>query len=72
MQGQKFDPDGDYVKEFVPELNNIPKKYIHNPWEMSMEDQKKHNFEIGTSYPAPIVDLKETRNRALSAFKTIS
>ena len=41
LQGQKFDPDGDYVKEFVPELNNIPKKYIHNPWEMSMEDQKK-------------------------------
>ena len=72
LQGQKFDPDGDYVKEFVPELNNIPKKYIHNPWEMSMEDQKKYNFEIGTSYPAPIVDLKETRNRALSAFKTIS
>ena len=57
LQGQKFDPDGDYVKEFVPELNNIPKKY---------------NFEIGISYPAPIVDLKDTRNRALSAFKTIS
>ena len=38
----------------------------------SMEDQKKYNFEIGTSYPLPIVDLKETRNRALSAFKTIS
>ena len=37
-----------------------------------MEDQKKYNFKIGTSYPAPIVDLKETRSRALSAFKTIS
>ncbi len=72
LQGQKFDPDGDYVKEYVPELNNIPKKYIHNPWEISFEDQKKYNFEIGTSYPSPIVDLKETRNRALSAFKTIS
>ncbi len=72
LQGFKFDPNGDYVKQFIPELLNVPKKYIHNPWEMSENDQKKYNFYIGKNYPHPIVDLKETRNRALAAFKTIN
>ena len=63
---------GDYVKQFIPELLNVPKKYIHNPWEMSENDQKKYNCYIGKNYPFPIVDLKETRNRALTAFKTIN
>ncbi len=72
LQGQKFDPKGDYVKKFVPELQNVSKKYIHNPWEMSEESQISCTCVIGKDYPAPIVDLKETRNRALSAFKSIS
>ena len=72
LQGFKFDPNGDYVKQFIPELLNVPKKYIHNPWEMSENDQKKYNCYIGKNYPHPIVDLKETRNRALAAFKTIN
>ncbi len=72
LQGQKFDPIGNYVKKYVPELNNVNNKYIHNPWEMSEENQISCGCKIGKDYPAPIVDLKETRNRALSAFKTIS
>ena len=72
LQGQKFDPKGDYVKKYIPELNNVIDKYIHNPWEMSKECQNICGCKIGKDYPEPIVDLKETRNRALSAFKKIS
>ena len=72
LQGQKFDPKGDYVKKYIPELNNVIDKYIHNPWEMSKESQNICGCKIGKDYPEPIVDLKETRNRALSAFKKIS
>ena len=72
LQGQKFDPNGEYVKKYVPELQNVTKKFIHNPWEMPEENQINSECKIGKDYPSPIVDLKETRNRALSAFKTIS
>ncbi len=72
LQGQKFDPNGAYVKKYIPELKSVLNKFIHNPWEMSDENQKSSGCIIGKDYPSPIVDLKETRNRALSAFKTIS
>ncbi len=72
LQGQKFDPKGKYVKKYIPELQNVTNKFIHNPWEMSEESQISCGCRIGKDYPNPIVDLKETRNRALSAFKTIS
>ena len=72
LQGQKFDPNGEYVKKYIPQLQNVTNKYIHNPWEMPMENQISCNCRIGKDYPNPIVDLKETRNRALTAFKTIS
>ncbi len=72
LQGQKFDPKGDYVKKYIPELKNVTDKFVHNPWQMSEENQISCNCKIGKDYPFPIVDLKETRNKALSAFKTIS
>ena len=72
LQGQKFDPKGEYVKKYIPELKNVTNKFIHNPWEMPEESQINSGCRIGKDYPYPIVDLKETRNRALSAFKTIS
>ena len=72
LQGQKFDPEGEYVKKYVPELQNVTNKFIHNPWDMPEENQISCGCRIGKEYPNPIVDLKETRNRALSAFKTIN
>ncbi|MDC2979272.1 DNA photolyase family protein [Pelagibacteraceae bacterium] len=72
LQGQKFDPKGEYVKKYIPELQNVKSKFIHNPWEMSEENQNNSGCKIGKDYPAPIVDLKDTRNRALIAFKKIS
>ena len=66
LQGEKFDKEGEYVKKWVPELKNIPKKYIHKPWEFN--DEK---FKLGVDYPYPIVKHEDARARALSAFKKI-
>lgn len=68
-QGQKFDPDGDYVREFVPELADLSKKFIHEPWKADAETLKKAGITLGKSYPEPILDHKEARERALSGYK---
>ena len=62
LQGEKFDPRGDYVRRFVPELKTVPDKYIHHPWDAPQPP--KH-------YPAPILDLKAARERALAAFRAL-
>ncbi len=72
LQGKKFDPKGEYVRQFIPSLDKIPEKFIHSPWEMTVEEQEKYNFVLGRDYPKPIVDLSYTRRRALDAFKKIS
>jgi len=58
-QGQRFDPDGEYVKRFVPELAHVPPRWIHNPWESPSPP---------AGYPAPIVDHAERREVALARF----
>ena len=68
LQGERFDPQGDYVKKWIPELSNVPKKFIHKPWELQADVK---NFEIGKNYPKPIVNHEEARNAALKAFKSL-
>ena len=68
LQGERFDPLGSYVKKWIPELSNIPKEFIHKPWEL---DKNIKNFELGKNYPKPIVDHVTARNAALEAFKKI-
>ncbi len=68
-QGQKFDPDGEYTRKYVPELKELPNKYLFNPWEAPELILKGANIKLGVDYPSPIVDLKFSRERALSAFK---
>ena len=68
LQGEKFDPLGKYVKKWIPELSNVPKEFIHKPWELN---EKIKNFELGKTYPKPIVVHEEARNAALDAFKKI-
>lgn len=70
-QGEKFDPDGDYVRRFVPELGKLPVKYIHRPWEAPDEMLKAANIVLGRDYPHPIVDHKFARERALAAYKSL-
>ena len=67
MQGQKFDPEGDYVKRYVPELAKIPSKYIHTPWEAPDGILRYADVILGEDYPAPIIDHKVGRARALDA-----
>jgi len=68
LQGEKFDPEGSYIKRWVPELNKLPKKFIHKPWEL---DEKITKFELGKTYPEPIVIHEVARKAALEAFQKI-
>lgn len=70
-QGKKFDPEGEYVKKWIPELNDLPKKWIHEPWEAPVDELKKANIVLGKDYPNPIVDHPEARKAALDAFAEI-
>ena len=68
LQGEKFDPTGNYVKKWIPELLNVPKEFIHKPWEL---DEEVKDFKLGKNYPKPIVNHVEARNAALAAFKSL-
>ena len=68
-QGEKFDPNGDYIRKYIPELSKLPKKYIHRPWEAPDHILDQADVKLGETYPKPIVDHKAARERALSAYK---
>jgi deoxyribodipyrimidine photo-lyase len=70
-QGEKFDPKGDYVKKWIPELSSLDIPYIHQPWKAPLDVLEKKYIILGKTYPKPIIDLKESRNLALSAYKHI-
>ncbi len=67
-QGEKFDAEAQYVRQYVPELSKMPDKYIHHPWDAPADVLKKAGVELGKNYPKPIVDHAEARERALEAF----
>ena len=69
LQGEKFDPKGDYVKRWIPELKNLSPKFIHQPWNASSEELQMAGVELGKNYPRPIVDHVQARNSALAALK---
>ena len=70
-QGEKFDPDGEYIKQYIPELKDLPNKYLYNPWEAPKEILAEANIVLGKDYPNPIVNLKASREKALEAFKSL-
>lgn len=72
IQGEKFDPQGEYVRRWVPELRDLPDRFLHKPWEAPQEVLSKAGVTLGETYPRPIVDLKTSRERALEAFYRIS
>jgi len=71
LQGRKFDPDGIYVRRWVPELTNLPDKYIHQPWATPRDILKGSGVSLAYNYPFPVVDHMTARNRALEVFKHI-
>lgn len=70
LQGEKFDPTGNFVRKWVPELSMVPEEYIHKPWMIPSDLQRRLGFQIGKDYPKPVVDHKEMRKQTLAAFKT--
>lgn len=68
-QGKRFDLDGEYVKKYIPELKDIPVKYIHEPWKMNTEEQQKYNCILGKDYPERIVDHSKAREETLRMYK---
>jgi deoxyribodipyrimidine photo-lyase len=70
LQSKKFDPAGAYIRRWLPELAAVPDKYIHTPWKMPVAVQQQSGCMVGRSYPQPIIDHKQARERALVAYRS--
>jgi deoxyribodipyrimidine photo-lyase len=68
-QQQRFDPDGRYVRRWVPELAELPDRWLAEPWKAPEEVQREAGCVIGRDYPEPLVDHDEARNEALARFE---
>jgi deoxyribodipyrimidine photo-lyase len=71
LQGEKFDPDGAYVRRWVPELAALPTGLIHRPWSAGPLELKSAGVDLGKSYPVPIIDHGIGRERALKAYAKV-
>ena len=70
-QGQKFDPNGTYIRTYVPEIADLPDKYLHTPWAAPDDVLHDAGVKLDETYPRPIIDHKIARERALEAFKSL-
>ena len=66
---QRFDPDGIYVRKWIPELAGVPEGHLVRPWLMSEEEQAEAGCAIGTDYPAPVIDHAEERRFAIERYR---
>lgn len=70
-QGQRYDPNGDYIRKWIPELGTLPAPYIYRPWKAPVDVLAKANVTLGEDYPEPIVHHAAARNEALAAYQQI-
>ncbi len=71
LQGEKFDPDGAYIRRWIPELGGLPARWIHRPWEAPGDVLGRAGVALGKMYPRPIVDHRRARERALAALESV-
>ncbi|MSR08935.1 MAG: deoxyribodipyrimidine photo-lyase [Gammaproteobacteria bacterium] len=71
LQSRKFDPEGAYIRRWVPELAALPDEHLHAPWEVTASVLSAAGIRLGMEYPAPIVDHRAARQRALDAFASL-
>jgi deoxyribodipyrimidine photo-lyase len=71
-QAEKFDPDGQYIRHFVPELSKLPNQFLSKPWEAPSQILKAAGVVLGKTYPNLIVNLRFSRERALQGYRLIS
>lgn len=67
IQGFNFDPDGEYVRQWLPELARMPAEWIHHPWDAPVPVLKSAGVDLGSNYPMPIIDIDEARDRLTEA-----
>jgi deoxyribodipyrimidine photo-lyase len=70
-QSEKFDPDGRFIRRYVPELSGVPPKFIHAPWKMNSTEQMACGVTIGHDYPAPVVDHAAARSITLARYQAV-
>jgi deoxyribodipyrimidine photo-lyase len=71
LQGLRFDAKGEYTKKYVPELKNLPEKYLFSPWDAPKTVLEEAGIFLGETYPYPIVDLGHSRRQALSSYERL-
>jgi deoxyribodipyrimidine photo-lyase len=71
LQSRKFDPDGAYLRRWLPELAGLPDKLIHAPFEADEDELRKAGVRLGETYPHPVVDHYHVRDIALAAYKSL-
>ena len=71
LQGEKFDPEGAYVRRWLTEIAALPDSYLHKPWQAPEAVLREAGIELGADYPHPIVDHAAARTRALGAYDKI-
>jgi deoxyribodipyrimidine photo-lyase len=71
LQGEKFDKHGDYIKRWVPELKDMPARFLNKPWEADAETLAAADVVLGETYPEPVVEHKPAREAALAAYQAM-
>ncbi|HPU85148.1 MAG TPA: deoxyribodipyrimidine photo-lyase [Candidatus Latescibacteria bacterium] len=71
LQGEKFDPKGEYVSRWIPELAGVSDRFIHRPWDAPAGELRAAGVKLGSTYPSPIIHHEEARKRALAAYASL-
>ncbi|WP_349263289.1 FAD-binding domain-containing protein [Steroidobacter sp.] len=71
LQAKRFDPQRNYIQQWLPELARLPDRWIHQPWAAPDAVLQQAGVELGVTYPKPVLDLRESRHRALQVYSQL-